>query len=77
MARVARQNLAADYGVGVTGITGSEPVEDKPPGTITSPSTTEPSASPSYTITRRIANKRRAVTSALFLLRRTLLAADS
>jgi nicotinamide mononucleotide (NMN) deamidase PncC len=34
MARAVRENLGASYGIGVTGITGSEPVEDKPPGPI-------------------------------------------
>ena len=34
MARAARENLGADYGIGVTGITGAEPVEGKPPGTL-------------------------------------------
>ena len=79
MARAARQNLRADYGVGVTGITGSEPVEDKPPGTIHIAVHDGTQCQPlSYTINLgRIANKRRAVTSALFLLRRTLLAANT
>ncbi len=34
MARAARENLGADYGIGVTGITASEPVEGKPPGAV-------------------------------------------
>jgi nicotinamide-nucleotide amidase len=77
MARVARENLGADYGIGVTGITGGEPVEGKPPGSI-HVAVHPPEADAehlSYTINLgRVANKRRAVTTALFLLRRTLLA---
>jgi nicotinamide-nucleotide amidase len=79
MARAAREALAADFGVGVTGIAGPDPVEDKPPGTIhlavhdgTRPETI------SYTYNQgRIANKRRAVNTSLFLLRRTLLSSVS
>jgi nicotinamide-nucleotide amidase len=76
MARVAREKLGASYGIGVTGITGSDPVEDKPPGTIHIAVHDGTRCEPlSYTINLgRIANKRRAVTSALFLLRRTLMA---
>lgn len=77
MARAARENLGADYGIGVTGITASEPVEGKPPGTMhVAVHPPEADAEPlSYTINLgRVANKRRAVTTALFLLRRTLLA---
>ena len=77
MARAARENLGADYGIGVTGITGSEPVEGKPPGTLhvaVHPPEADAEAL-SYTINLgRVANKRRAVTTALFLLRRSLLA---
>ncbi|MDP9181025.1 MAG: competence/damage-inducible protein A [Chloroflexota bacterium] len=77
MARATRENLGADYGIGVTGITGSEPVEGKPPGTLhvaVHPAEADAEAL-SYTINLgRVANKRRAVTTALFLLRRTLLA---
>jgi nicotinamide-nucleotide amidase len=76
MARAARENLQADYGVGVTGIAGSEPVEGKPPGTVHIAVHDGTAAQNlSYTINLgRLANKRRAVTSALFLLRRALLA---
>jgi nicotinamide-nucleotide amidase len=76
MARAARENLRADYGISVTGIIGSEPVEGKPPGTIHVAVHDGTRCEPlSYTINLgRAANKRRAVTSALFLVRRTLLA---
>jgi nicotinamide-nucleotide amidase len=76
MARAARELRGADYGVGITGIAGGEPVEGKPPGTIhlavhdgTTPETV------TYTYNQgRVPNKRRAANSALFLLRRVLLA---
>jgi len=76
MARAARERAGADYGVGVTGIAGSEPVEGKPPGTVHVAVHDGTKAEQlSYTINLgRPANKRRAVTSALFLLRRALLA---
>jgi nicotinamide-nucleotide amidase len=76
MARVARERLQADIGIGVTGVAGPDPQEDKPPGTIhigldaafTVPQTV------SYTFAQgREAVKRRAVTTALSLLRRALL----
>jgi nicotinamide-nucleotide amidase len=78
MARAARANLGADYGIGITGIAGDESVEGKPPGTIHIAVHDGERAEPmTYTFNQgRIANKRRAVTFALFLLRRTLLAAD-
>lgn len=76
MARAARQDLHADYGIGVTGIAGNDPVEGKPPGTVHVAVHDGTRAEQlSYTINLgRPANKRRAVTSALFLLRRSLLA---
>jgi len=76
MARVARERLQAGIGIGVTGVAGPDPQEDKPPGTIhialdaafTVPQTV------SYTFAQgREAVKRRAVTTALSLLRRALL----
>jgi len=76
MARVARERLQADIGIGVTGVAGPDPQEDKPPGTIhialdaafAVPQTV------SYTFAQgREAVKRRAVTTALSLLRRALL----
>jgi len=78
MARAARDNLGADYGIGVTGIAGSEPVEGKPPGTVhiaVQPPGPDAAERLSYALNLgREANKRRAVTSALFLLRRTRMA---
>lgn len=76
MARAAREKTGAGYGIGVTGIAGSEPVEGKPPGTVhVAVHDGTAAQNLSYTINLgRPANKRRAVTSALFLLRRALLA---
>jgi nicotinamide-nucleotide amidase len=76
MARAVRERLAADYGIGVTGVAGGEPVEGHPPGTmhIAVHDGTQPQPI-SYTFYQgRQATKRRAVTTALFLLRRALLA---
>jgi competence/damage-inducible protein CinA-like protein len=79
MARAARANLGADYGIGITGIAGEEPVEGKPPGTMHLAVHDGVQAQPmSYTFNQgRVGNKRRAVTFALFLLRRALLARDA
>lgn len=76
MARVVRANLNADYGIGVTGVAGGTEVEGKPPGAIHIAVHDGAHAEPlSYTFYQgRTATKRRAVTSALLLLRRTLLA---
>ena len=77
MARAVRESLCADYGIGITGVAGGEPVEGHPPGTMHI-AVHPPRADAeriSYTFYQgRPATKRRAVTSALFLLRRALLA---
>ena len=79
MARAARENLAADYGIGITGVAGGEEVEGKPPGTMHIAVHDGGVAQPmSYAFYQgRAATKRRAVTTALFLLRRALLARDA
>jgi len=76
MAAAARRNLDADYGIGITGIAGNDEVEGKPPGTMHIAVAGELGADHiSYAFYQgRQATKRRAVTTALFLLRRTLLA---
>jgi nicotinamide-nucleotide amidase len=76
MARAAREGLGADYGIGITGVAGGEPVEGHPPGTMHIAVHDGTRAEPiSYTFYQgRPATKRRAVTTALFLLRRALLA---
>jgi nicotinamide-nucleotide amidase len=75
MARAARERLGADFGIGITGVAGPEALEDKPVGTvhIALDDGLGPQAI-SYTFAQsRAAIKRRAVTTALFLLRRALL----
>jgi nicotinamide-nucleotide amidase len=76
MAAAARRNLDADYGIGITGVAGNDEVEGKPPGTMHIAVAGEFGADHiSYAFYQgRQATKRRAVTTALFLLRRTLLA---
>jgi nicotinamide-nucleotide amidase len=76
MARAARERVGADIGIGVTGVAGPDSQEGKLPGTVhigldvgfAQPQTL------SYQFAQgRQAVKRRAVTTALVLLRRTLL----
>jgi len=75
MARAARRALDSDYGIGVTGVAGADAVEGHPPGTMHI--AVHDGRAPegiSYTFYQgRLATKRRAVTTALFLLRRSLL----
>ncbi|MGQ9572557.1 MAG: competence/damage-inducible protein A [Dehalococcoidia bacterium] len=76
MARAVRERLGADLGIGITGVAGPEPLEDKPVGTvhIGLDDGLAPQAV-GYTFAQsRAAIKRRAVTTALFLLRQALLA---
>jgi nicotinamide-nucleotide amidase len=76
MAHAARDRLNADVGVGITGVAGPDPQDGKPPGTvhIGLDSGFEVPQSLSYQFAQgREAVKRRAVTTALTLLRRTLL----
>jgi nicotinamide-nucleotide amidase len=76
MAAAARERLRADFGVGITGVAGPDPQDDAPVGQVhiavddgRAPQTT------SYVFAQsREAIKRRAVTQALHLLRRALLA---
>ncbi len=76
MARAARDRLRTDVGVGITGVAGPDPQEEKPPGTI------HIGLDAGFTVPRNVsyqfaqgreAVKRRAVTTALALLRRTVL----
>lgn len=77
MARAVREKLGTDYGLGITGVAGPDPQEDKPPGTVhiavMGPDGNASAISMSANSGRQ-AVKRRAVTSAVLLLRRTLLA---
>ncbi|OGO46735.1 MAG: competence/damage-inducible protein A [Chloroflexi bacterium RBG_16_64_32] len=76
MARAARANAGADLGVAVTGVAGPDELEGKPPGRVhIAVDGGGPAQSVSYTYYQgRAATKRRAVTTALALLRRALLA---
>ncbi|MEE9285432.1 MAG: competence/damage-inducible protein A [Dehalococcoidia bacterium] len=76
MARAARQNAAADYGIGVTGVAGPDELEGKAPGTVhvAVHDGRSPQTMSSRLYAGRLATKRRAVTTALLLLRRALLA---
>jgi nicotinamide-nucleotide amidase len=82
MARVARESAlggAADIGIGVTGVAGPDPQEEKPAGTV-HVALDDGRGSPrvvSYAMPQSRADvKRRAVTTALSLLRRALLGSD-
>lgn len=76
MARAARECLAADIGVGITGVAGPDPQEDKPVGTVHLglDATFAPLQTVSYVFAQgREAVKRRAATTALAMIRRLLL----
>jgi len=76
MARAARERLGADVGIGVTGVAGPDRQEEKPVGTvhIAVALRERPPRTTSYIMPQgREAVKRRAVTTALALLRRVLL----
>ena len=80
MAEAARRALSADIGVGITGVAGPDSQEGKPVGTVhiavAGPGDAPPTTT-SYTLGQgREAIKRRAVTTALLLVRRAVLAAD-
>jgi len=79
MARACRQRLGADIGIGITGVAGPDPLEGKPAGTvhIGLDDGVAPQAV-SYAFAQgRAAVKRRAVTTSLALLRRSLLSKES
>jgi len=76
MAEAARARLGADIGIGVTGVAGPDPQEGKPVGEvhIAVALGQGPPAVTSYTMAQsRDQVKRRAVTQAISLLRRSLL----
>jgi nicotinamide-nucleotide amidase len=75
MARACRSRLTADFGIGITGVAGPEPLEGKAPGTIhIGLDDGIASQALSYAFAQgRAPTKRRAVTTALALLRRALL----
>jgi nicotinamide-nucleotide amidase len=76
MARAARAQAEADIGVAVTGVAGPDELEGKPPGRMhIAVDDGGPAQAISYTYYQgRAATKRRAVTTALALVRRALLA---
>ncbi len=76
MSRAVRERLAADIGVGITGVAGPDPQEEKPAGTIhigIDAGFAEPQSISYQFAQDREAVKRRAVNIALAMLRRTLL----
>jgi len=75
MARVARERLSADVGIGVTGVAGPDEQEGKPAGTVHI--ALDDGSGDARVVSYQFAQsremvKRRAVTTALSLLRRTL-----
>ena len=79
MAQAVREALGTDVGVGITGVAGPEPVEEHPVGEV---HIGYADASGSQTLSfnfpqSREAIKRRAVTNALLLVRRSLVAAET
>ena len=75
MARIARERLSADVGIGVTGVAGPDEQEGKPVGTVHI--ALDDSSGDARVVSYQFAQsremvKRRAVTTALSLLRRTL-----
>ncbi len=76
MARAARERLGADVAIGITGVAGPDPQEGHPPGTIhigLDAGFSVPQSVSYHFAQGRAAVKRRAVTTALALLRRALL----
>jgi nicotinamide-nucleotide amidase len=75
MAQAARDGIGADIGIGITGVAGPDPQDDRPPGTVhigLADELREPQSISYQFAQGREAVKRRAVTTALTLLRRTL-----
>lgn len=76
MARAVRERLATDYGCGLTGVAGPDPQDGVSPGTVHVAVAGPDGECATITMTMnqgRSAVKRRAVTTAMLLLRRTLL----
>ena len=75
MAEAVRLRLGADFGIGITGVTGPEELEGKPPGVVyigVALSGGRESSYHRFPANNRTLVKRRAVTSALLALRRIL-----
>lgn len=80
MASATREKLGTDYGIGITGVAGPDPQDGVPPGIAHIGVAGPGGETGSMTINinqGRAALKRRAVTTAMLLLRRTLLAQPS
>lgn len=76
MATVAREHFRAAYGVGITGVMGPDPLEGVAPGTVHIGVATPSGATHATSMTfnqGRAAVKRRAVTTALLMLRRAVM----
>ncbi len=76
MAEAARRKAGADFGVGITGVAGPDPEDGIPPGTVHVAVATPEGGSHVLSMTMnqgRAAVKRRAVTTAMLLLRRALI----
>jgi nicotinamide-nucleotide amidase len=75
MAQAARRNLHADYGIGVTGVAGPDPLDGVPPGTVHIGFAWEGGSSSRTTRMRfdRQTVKRRAATQAMLEMRRVVL----
>jgi nicotinamide-nucleotide amidase len=76
MARAARERFGADVGIGITGVAGPESQEEEPPGTVhigLDPAFGTPQSVSYQFAQNRQAVKRRAVTTALAMLRRILI----
>ena len=76
MARAARDTMSADVGIGITGVAGPDPQGEKPPGTVHIGLDVDgigPQTIGYQFAQSREAVKRRAVTTALGMLRRALL----
>ena len=79
MATAARLRLGADFGIGVTGVTGPDELEGKPPGTVyigLAHAGGCESSNQRFPANNRGLVKRRAVTTALLALRRILSSAS-
>ena len=75
MAEAIRIELGADYGLGITGVAGPDPLEDKPPGTVyigVASSGGKEAAYHRFPSTSRSLVKNRAVIMALLTLRNTV-----
>ena len=75
MAEAVRLELGADYGIGITGVAGPDPLEDKPPGSVyigVASSRGKEAAYHRFPSTSRSLVKNRAVIMALLTLRNTV-----